>query len=126
MLASRIGILRTVVVTEVATAVAIALSLSLPLSLSFPLMPILGVALNGTSSVLYGTVPEFASGGREGRAFGFFYTTSLGASAAAPTIYGAVGDWLSLEGSMMIVAVMVLLVVPLTLLLRPALRQQHA
>jgi MFS family permease len=125
-LATRIGIVSTVVVTEVATAAAIVLLLTMPLSWCLLLMPVLGVALNGTSSVLYGTVPELAPGGKEGRAFGLFYTLSIGASAVAPTIYGAIGDWLNLTGSMFVVAVMVLFVVPLVFVLRPALRYAAA
>ncbi len=121
-LATRIGILRTVILTEAATAAAIVVTLALPLSACFILMPLLGVALNGTSSVLYGTVPELAPIGREARAFGFFYTVTIGADAVAPTVYGAIGDWLNLVGAMLVVAAVVLLIVPLTALLRPALR----
>lgn len=98
------------------------MTLALPLSACFILMPLLGVALNGTSSVLYGTVPELAPIGREARAFGFFYTVTIGADAVAPTVYGAIGDWLNLVGAMLVVAAVVLLIVPLTALLRPALR----
>ena len=36
--------------------------LALPLVPSLILLPVLGVALNGTSSVLYGTVPELVDG----------------------------------------------------------------
>ncbi len=49
--------------------------------------------LNGTSSVLYGTVPELAPGGRVERAFAIFYTWTLGGSAlATPLLYGPLGD----------------------------------
>ncbi|MGO8909517.1 MAG: MFS transporter [Bradyrhizobium sp.] len=121
-LATRIGILRTVVLTEGGTALAIVLVLVLPLSICLALMPILGIVLNGTSSVLYGTVPELAPHGREARAFGFFYTVTIGADAIAPTLYGAAGDALGLHGSMLLVAAVVLLVLPLVALLRPVIR----
>lgn len=122
-LATRIGILRTVVITEGATALAILVLLFLPLSFCLVLMPLLGVALNGTSSVLYGTVPELAPSGREARAFGLFYTVTSGADAIAPTLYGAAGDALGLTGAMLFVAAVVLLVLPLVTLLRPVLRR---
>ncbi len=121
-LATKIGILRTVVLTEAGTALAIVLALVMPLSLCLVLMPILGVALNGTSSVLYGTVPELAPKGREARAFGLFYTVTIGAGAVAPTLYGAAGDAIGLFGSMLLVAAVVLFVLPLTALLRPVIR----
>src|SRR4029079_11214897 len=57
LIAVRVGILRSVIVTECATAaLIIALLLPLPKPLGLFLLPLIGVALNGTSSVLYGTV----------------------------------------------------------------------
>jgi hypothetical protein len=44
--------------------------------------------LNGTSSVLYGTVPEVVPAKRIERAFALFYTSILGSSALAPVLYG--------------------------------------
>jgi predicted MFS family arabinose efflux permease len=38
------------------------------------LLPLLGLSLKGTSSVLYGPVPELAPPKRRTRAFGLFYT----------------------------------------------------
>jgi hypothetical protein len=57
----RLGLLATVAATDVGTAGAIMSVLALPLLPSLSLLPILGVMLNGTSSVLYGTVPELVA-----------------------------------------------------------------
>ncbi len=122
-LATRVGELRTVVLTEGATAAGILLLLAAPLPLCLALMPVIGVALNGTSSVLYGSVPELAPPGREARAFGFFYSVTIGAGAAAPTLYGAVADATGVAATLTLVAMVVLLVLPLTLLLRPVFRR---
>ena len=124
-LATRIGILRTVAVTEIGTALAIVLLLVLPLSVCFVLMPALGVALNGTSSVLYGTVPDLAPKGREARAFGLFYTVTIGADALAPTVYGMVGDTIGLVRSIVLVAMINLVILPLLVVLRPALQRNE-
>jgi MFS transporter, FSR family, fosmidomycin resistance protein len=123
-LATRIGILRTVAATEIATTVAIALVLVFPLTLCLVLMPVLGIALNGTSSVLYGTVPELAPSGREARGFGFFYTVTIGADAVAPTLYGLIGDAIGLVGSVLLAAIVALLILPLLALLLPAIRER--
>jgi FSR family fosmidomycin resistance protein-like MFS transporter len=56
------------------------------------LLPALGVMLNGTSSVLYGTVPELTPPHRTARAFALFYTGTIGAGAGAPILYGFLGD----------------------------------
>jgi MFS transporter, FSR family, fosmidomycin resistance protein len=121
-LATRVGVLRTVVLTEIGTAVGIVLVLTLPVWHCLALMPAVGVALNGTSSVLYGSVPEIAARGREARAFGLFYTVTIGAGAIAPPLYGMAGDVLNLSGAMLLVAAVVLLILPLVLFLRPAFR----
>jgi predicted MFS family arabinose efflux permease len=82
------------------------------------LLPIIGVALNGTSSVLYGSVPELVEPQRRTRAFATFYTGTIGAGALAPVLYGFVGDILGVTTSVIIVAGTLLLTLPLALALR--------
>ena len=43
------------------------------------LLPVIGIALNGTSSVLYGSVPDLVAPERRTRAFSIFYTGAIGA-----------------------------------------------
>ena len=79
--------IRTVVLTEVATALRHPRRCwPLPLSLALAILPLLGVALNGTSSVLYGTVADLVSSERRSRGYGLYYTVTIGASALAPSI----------------------------------------
>ena len=80
----------------------------------------MGVALNGTSSVLYGTVADLVLAERRSRAYGLYYTLSVGASALAPTIYGLVGDMIGVSATLGIVSTVVLVTIPLCLVLRPA------
>ena len=75
-----------------ATGVGILVLLALPLNLAFVLLPFLGIALNGTSSVLYATVAEFVDARRHSRGFGLFMTMTIGASALSPTIFGVISD----------------------------------
>ncbi|MET0869133.1 MAG: MFS transporter, partial [Pseudorhodoplanes sp.] len=84
------------------------------------LLPILGIALNGTSSVLYGSVPDLVPAERRTRAFGIFYTGTIGAGAVAPIIYGFISDAIGLNGGLVVVASFVALTLPLALILRPA------
>ncbi len=120
-LGERLGLLATVVTTEVGTAAAILALLILPLGLSMILLPLLGVMLNGTSSVLYGTVPELVAANRIERAFAVFYTGILGSSALAPVLYGRLGDAVGLVWAIAAAAVTALAVVPLMLILSPRL-----
>jgi len=119
--AERIGVIRTVILTEVATAVGIATVVGAPQPLALAVLPPLGVALNGTSSVLYGTVADLVSAHRRSRAYGLYYTITLGASALAPTLYGLVSDAVGVTPTLVLVATLVLVTVPLALALRAAL-----
>jgi MFS family permease len=121
VIADRVGVLRTVILTEAATAAGILLLLPLPLEPALCLLPVIGLALNGTSSVLYGTVAELAPPARQARAFGIFYTVTIGAAAVAPTVYGRLADGFGVPTIVALVALVVLLVPPLTLPLRGAL-----
>jgi MFS family permease len=123
-LAERIGVIRTVVITEVATAIGMLLILVLPNFAAFALLPALGVALNGTSSVLYGTIGDLVESDRQSRAFGLFYTLGTVCGIAAPLAYGTLGDWIGIEAALAIAACLVLLTLPFALLLRPALALQ--
>jgi MFS family permease len=120
LVAERLGVIRTVVLTEVATAVAILVILVSPLALALGVLLPLGVALNGTSSVLYGTVADLVMPERRSRAYGLYYTLSVGASALAPSAYGFVSDTAGVPATLAIVSVVVLATIPLCLALRPA------
>ena len=116
--ATRVGILRTVILTEVATALCILGALALPVTANLVLCPVLGVMLNGTSSVLYGSVPELVPTGSRNEAFAFFYTCTIGAGALAPFFYGMLSDAIGLKTAMCAVALCVVATVPLTWFLR--------
>ncbi len=120
-LGARVGLLATVVTTEIGTALGILAVLALPLAPGLMLLPLLGMMLNGTSSVLYGTVPELVSSQKVERAFALFYSGTLGSSALAPVLYGWLGDATGAAWATGAAAVTALAVVPLMLLLAPRL-----
>ena len=82
------------------------------------LMPV-GVALNGTSSVLYGTVAEFVRDDRQSRSYGLFYTLGSAAGAMAPFVFGLVSDFAGVPTALMLVAALAVTTVPIALLLGP-------
>jgi MFS family permease len=119
--AERVGILRTVVLTEVATGAGILVLVFLPLGWALALLPLVGAALNGTSSVLYGTVGDFVDAERRSRAFGLFYTLGIGAGALSPVIFGVLSDFSGVEAALSVLGCVVFLTLPLCLVLRPSL-----
>jgi len=85
-------------------------------------LPLIGMALNGTSSVLYGTVPELVAPERRQRAFSIFYTGGVGAGALAPVLYGLISDFADVRTMLLLVAAVVLVTLPLAWRLGPHLR----
>lgn len=118
LVAERVGVIRTVVLTEGATALGIAAIVVAPLPVALAILLPLGIALNGTSSVLYATVADLVTADRRSRAYGLYYTLTVGASASAPTAYGLLGDAVGVTATLLTVAVLVLVTIPLCLLLR--------
>jgi len=121
-LGARAGVIRTVIATEAATATCIMAVLFSPLAVTLPLLPVLGLMLNGTSSVLYGTVPDLAPAHRTERAFALFYSGVLGSGALAPILFGAMGDWVGARGATVATAFTALATLPLAIALAPHLR----
>jgi MFS family permease len=121
---ARIGAIATVWLTEGLTAAVIVALLPLPLEAALVLLPLIGIALNGTSSVLYGSVPALVTPEWRARAFSIFYTGTIGSGAIAPVLYGLVGDLLGVPAALLVVAGVVTLTLPLSLALRPALARR--
>jgi MFS transporter, FSR family, fosmidomycin resistance protein len=115
---ARIGTIATVWLTESLTALLILALLILPLEAALLLLPAVGIALNGTSSVLYGSVPDLVAPERRTRAFSVFYTGTVGTGAVGPVIYGAIGDLFGVTAGVVSVALIVLLTLPLSLALK--------
>jgi MFS transporter, FSR family, fosmidomycin resistance protein len=118
-LGARAGVLLTVLVTEGGTAACVVGVLVLPLAPVFVLLPVLGLMLNGTSSVLYGTVPELAPTERAERAFALFYTGTIGSGAISPVLYGVLGDWVGAQWATAATAIVALAIYPLAFALSP-------
>ena len=119
---ARLGVVSSVVLTEVATTAMILALLPLELTPAMAVLPLVGLMLNGTSSVLYGTVPEFVKAERRTHAFAVFYTGGSVAGAASPFLFGVLGDMIGLSSAIACVAALALLTMPMVWALRPAFR----
>jgi FSR family fosmidomycin resistance protein-like MFS transporter len=118
---ARIGVTATVCLTETLTGLLILAILPLPLVAAIVILPVIGIMLNGTSSVLYGSVPDLVVPEKHARAFGIFYTGTIGSGAIAPLLYGFVGDAFGVTTAVIVIAALVLVTIPLAVILRPLL-----
>jgi len=119
LLAERVGIIRTIIITEIATGACILLTVALPGIAAFLLLPLLGVVLQGTSSVLYATTGDLVEADRLPRAFGLIYTIGSMCGIAAPLGYGLAGDHYGVDTAIALMGAAILLTLPLCAILRP-------
>ena len=111
--ARRIGTPATIVAAQALTAAGIFAILFLPLAATLALLPVLGVALNGVTTVIYGSVPFYVAPERRTHALSVFYTVSIGSAALAPPFSGLVGDVIGIPGAIVAIALLTLLTIPL-------------
>jgi FSR family fosmidomycin resistance protein-like MFS transporter len=114
ILAEWFGIIPMVVGTEILTSVGILSLIWSPSSFTWFILPLVGIVLNGTSSVLYATVAEMIAPSARSRGYGLYYAITLGSGAVAPIVYGLLTDSFGLSFTLIAIALIVLLTIPLT------------
>ena len=114
VLAERFGVIPMVIGTEILTSAGILSLTWLSPSVIWVLLPFVGIVLNGTSSVLYATVAEIISPLARSRGYGLYYAITSGSSAVSLLLYGVLSDALGLSFTIISVALMVLLTIPLS------------
>jgi MFS transporter, FSR family, fosmidomycin resistance protein len=117
-LAERLGAVRMVVVTELLTGIAILALLPLPSTAALVLLPVVGVFLNGTSSVLYATVADLVAPETRARGYGLFYMLYQGSGMVAPVLYGWFSDAAGLASAMILLGMLTMGAAPLAVLFR--------
>ena len=118
-LGDRFGAVSLIWGTKGMTALLLISALMVPSLAMVPLMIILGIGLNGTSSSLYATVADFVPPNRRARLYGFFYTTNEAGAVLAPIIYGVIADAYSLSTTMVVMGLATSAILPASLALRP-------
>jgi len=113
LLAEWLGVIPMVVVTEALTTAGILSLYWAEPGVLWVLLPLVGIVLNGTSSVLYATVADIIPPSGRSRGYGLYYAVTLGFGALSPMIYGLITDLLSLSFTIIGTALMVLPTIPL-------------
>ena len=125
-LGDRFGAVSLIWGTKGMTALLLIYALMVPPLGMVPLMIILGIGLNGTSSALYATVADFVPPHRRARLYGIFYTTNEAGTVLAPILYGLIADFYSLSTTMVVMGVATGAILPASLALRPHLSEAKA
>ncbi|MCH2213117.1 MAG: MFS transporter [Fuerstiella sp.] len=108
-LSARFGVVRSVVLVEACTAAGIVGVILLPPVAAFVLLPVVGVVLQGSSTITYGSVSQFVDETRQSRGFAVIYSMANAASVAGPVGFGMISDFFSVGAAVGIMAIVTLL-----------------
>lgn len=120
VLAEWVGVIAMVIATEALTTAGILALFWSPLPAIWILLPLVGIVLNGTSSVLYATVAEIIAPSGRSRGYGLYYAITLGAGAVSPIFYGVITDFFGLSFTIIGTGLMALITIPLSNYLSPS------
>jgi MFS transporter, FSR family, fosmidomycin resistance protein len=113
-----IGLISTVVLAAVLSAAGVLAVMLLPLNLVLVVLPLLGIALNGVTTAIYGSVPNYAKPERRTHALSIFYTVTIGSAALSPPLSGLVGDLIGISSAIIVVSLLTLANIPLAFALK--------
>jgi len=97
LLAARVGDRYSFFIVQCMTILGLLGVLFLPLQAVFIILPLVGVFVQGSSTVCYGAVADYVDAGKTSRAYAIIYTLSSAASVAGPFFLGVLADRVHIE-----------------------------
>jgi predicted MFS family arabinose efflux permease len=110
--AGRYGDRRTFVVVQLLTVAGLVLLLELPANQAIVALPLIGLVVQGSSTVTYGSVADFVDPDRQSRGYALIYTFSSISTVCGPLLFGMIADSYGLEFSIGVLAVVAALTIP--------------
>lgn len=104
LLAVRFGDLTAFRILQLLTVMGVLLMTVLPIVPTLVLLPLIGMAVQGSSTVTYGAVSDFIQRGRQSRGYALIYTLSSLSAVIGPLVFGALADLYGLGMSLIILA----------------------
>jgi MFS family permease len=118
ILAGRLGPKPAFVLAQLATALGLIGLGLLPLLPAFVLLPFLGMFLQGSTSITYGSVSDLFTPARQSRGFALIYAVSGISAVFGPVLFGLLADSHGLAVTLTAMAVLALLAIPPALTLK--------
>ena len=111
-LAANLGDRSAFLLLQLLTVVALVVIVWLPAWVIMFAMPLLGLAIQGSSTVTYGSVSEFVDEKKQSRGYSLIYSLSSASSVIGPFIFGYVGDVFGLSWLFITLAILVAITLP--------------
>lgn len=93
-------------ILQVLTVTGLLLMTVLPALPTLLLLPVIGLAVQGSSTVTYGAVSDFIQRDRQSRGYALIYTLSSLSAVIGPLLFGGLADLYGLELSLILLAVL--------------------
>jgi len=112
-LAAKLGDRRAFIVVQVLTVFGLVALDLLPAMLALALLPLIGLVVQGSSTITYGSVADFIEPTRQSRGYALIYTLATASSVSGALILGAIADYAGLSVSLWVLALLAVITVPL-------------
>jgi len=93
-------------ILQVMTVSGLVLLVLLPVLPILVLLPLIGVAIQGSTTVTYGALADFIHRDRQSRGYAIIYTLSSLSAVVGPVMFGVVADLYGVDLSLLILAVL--------------------
>ncbi len=116
-IAVRLGDRWAFILLQILTIVGIAALIVLPAGILYILLPLIGLVVQGSSTVTYGSIADLIDQGRQSRGFALIYSVSTAASVVGTFVFGLIADHEGLTTALWILALVVVVTLPFGLTL---------
>jgi FSR family fosmidomycin resistance protein-like MFS transporter len=116
-MAARLGDRKGFVLIQILTVIGVAALVILPARPLLILLPLIGLVIQGSSTITYGSVADFIEQGRQSRGYSLIYTLVNSASVAGPFLFGFIADLGGLIPSIWILGLVICMTSPLSFVL---------
>jgi len=113
-----LGNAATIAICQTLASIGIVVILLLPLKPTLVILPLVGLVLNGVTTVIYGSVPNYTAPERQTHLLSVFYTISIGAAAVSPPVAGFLSDLIGIPSTIIVVSTLTLATIPFAFLLK--------
>ncbi len=103
-----------IAITKILTSFSLLAILFIDYKIALLVVFFLGIGLNGTSSVFYGSVARVTDVNKRGKYFGIYYTATEGMGAISPLIFGIISDVFNINVAIYAIFVICLSVIPIS------------
>ena len=122
-LAARIGDWNAFRLIQVLTVIGIAGLILLPATMLLILLPIIGLAIQGSSTITYGSVADFVHRGRQSRGYALIYSLATASYVMGPFLFGFIADQAGLANALWMLIPLIIVTLPLSVILASSPRE---